>query len=248
MNEALKIIKTETLATAISDANELEAGLTEIFMKYGGMNIRSIVAIFHRYHCQVEVNGDLFIEGNMCYADTAECRWDGDPKKIEKLRLGNFKHLAYIYISPKVVGANHYIDRFDIGYEDDAEWAEEVSLFDIETELEVRNRVIDPSVVERATKLFTDLQIFISQNELSLCYDEDDCNLFIGPKDLLWNVHSCHDAEKGSLRDPELRKYATRELMEKFAEQGHLAHECITHLHMSDSDETFSSCDLTYAV
>jgi hypothetical protein len=247
MNEPLKAIKTETLAAAISDVDELEAGLSEIFTKYGGMNIRSIIAIFHRYHCQVEINDGLFLEGDMCYADSAQCMWDGDPKKIEHIRLGNFKHLSYIYISPKVGGVNHYIDRFDIGYEDDAEWVEEVSLYNLKLELEIRNRVILPSVVEQATKMFTDLQIFISQNELSLCYDEDDCNLFIGPKDLLWNVHS-DPGEKGSNRDPELRKYATRELMEKFAKQGHLAHECITHLHVSDSDETFKSCDLTYSV
>lgn len=243
MNEALKIIKTDTLATAISDANELEAGLTEIFTKYGGMNIRSIVAIFHRYHCQVEVNGDLFIEGNMCYADTAECSWDGDPKKIEKLRLGNFKHLAYIYISPKVVGANHYIDRFDIGYEDDAEWAEEVSLYDIETELEVRNRVIDPSVVEQATKMFNDLRNFLTENNFSLCYDEDNASVFVGPKNLLWNVGS-----DGNIPAENLRKFATHELMEAFSEQGHIASECITHVHPSDSDETFRYCNLTYAV
>lgn len=247
MNEMLKTINTGTLSSALSDVKELEAGLTEIFAKYGGMNVRSIFAIFHRYNCQVEVNYDLFLEANRCYADSAQCSWDGDPKKIEKLRLGNFKHLSYIYVSPKVSGAAHYIESFDIGYEDDAEWAEEVSLSDLETELEVRNRVIDTSVANQAAKLFTDLQIFLSQNDLSLCYDEDDDDLFIGPKDLIWNAHS-EPGEKGSLRDPELRKYATRELMERYAEQGHIAHECITHLHVSDSDETFKSCDLTYAV
>ena len=56
MNEMLKTINTETLSAVISDVNELEAGLTEIFTKYDGMNIRSIVALFHRYNCQVEVN------------------------------------------------------------------------------------------------------------------------------------------------------------------------------------------------
>ena len=247
MNEMLKTINTETLSGVISDVNELEAGLTEIFTKYDGMNIRSIVALFHRYNCQVEVNGDLFLEGDKCYADSDQCSWDGDPDKITKLRLLNFKHLSYIYISPKVFGDTHYIERFDIGYEDEAEWADSVSLPEIETELEARNRVIDPSVAKQAVNLFTELQIFLSQNNLSLCYDEDDADLFIGPKDLIWNVHSGH-AEKGSLRDPELRKYATHELMERYADQGRIAHECITHLHVSDSDETFKSCDLTYAV
>lgn len=41
---------------------------------------------------------------------------------------------------------------------------------------------------------------------------------------------------------------ANRELMEAFAEQGHIASECITHVHPSDSDETFRDCNLTYAV
>ena len=44
MNEMLKTINTETLSGVISDVIELEAGLTEIFTKYDGMNIRSIVA------------------------------------------------------------------------------------------------------------------------------------------------------------------------------------------------------------
>lgn len=243
MNEMLKTINTETLSGVISDVNELEAGLTEIFTKYDGMNIRSIFALFHRYNCQVEVNYDLFLEGDKCYADSDQCSWDGDPDKITKIRLENFKHLSYIYISPKVFGATHYIERFDIGYEDEAEWADSVSLPEIETELEARNRVIDPSVVEKATKMFNDLRNFLAENNFSLCYDEDEASVFVGPKDLLWNVGS-----DGNLPAENLRKFATRELMEAFAEQGRIASECITHVHPSDSDETFRDCNLTYAV
>lgn len=243
MNEMLKTINTETLSGVISDVIELEAGLTEIFTKYDGMNIRSIVALFHRYNCQVEVNGDLFLEGDKCYADSDQCSWDGDPDKITKIRLENFKHLSYIYISPKVFGATRYIESFDIGHEDEAEWADSVSLPEIETELEARNRVIDPSVVEKATKMFNDLRNFLAENNFSLCYNEDEESVFVGPKDLLWNVGS-----DGNLPAENRRKFATRVLMEAFAEQGRIASECITHVHPSDSDETFRECNLTYAV
>lgn len=245
MNEMLKTINTETLSGVISDVNELEAGLTEIFTKYDGMNIRSIVALFHRYNCQVEVNGDLFLEDDKCYADSDQCSWDGDPAKVESLRLLEYKHLAYIYISPKSPECPYYIDVFDIGFEGDdngKECATALTAADIVEELN-RRLVVPQEIVKTATKMFNDLRNFLAENNFSLCYDEDDASVFVGPKDLLWNVGS-----NGNLPAENLRKFATRELMEAFAEQGHIASECITHVHPSDSDETFRDCNLTYAV
>ena len=242
MNKQLKAITTETINAVASDLRELETRLGEIFDQFGGINIRSITNLIHEFNTQIEVNGDLYWEGKL-YADNKWFNWDGDPAKVESLRLLEYKHLAYIYISPKSPECPHYIERFDIGYEDEAEWADSVSLPELETELESRNRVIDPSVVEQATKMFNDLRNFLTENNFSLCYDEDNASVFVGPKNLLWNVGS-----DGNLPEENLRKFATRELMEAFAEQGHIATECITHVHPSDSDETFRDCNLTYAV
>ena len=242
MNKQLKAITTETINAVASDLRELETRLGEIFDQFGGINIRSITNLIHEFNTQIEVNGDLYWEGKL-YADNKWFKWDGDPAKVESLRLLEYKRLAYIYISPKSPECPHYIERFDIGYEDEAEWADSVSLPELETELESRNRVIDPSVVERATKMFNDLRNFLAENNFSLCYDEDNASVFVGPKNLLWNVGS-----DGNLPAENLRKFATRELMEAFAEQGHIATECITHVHPSDSDETFRDCNLTYAV
>ena len=245
MYEMLKTINTETLSGVISDVIELEAGLTEIFTKYDGMNIRSIVALFHRYNCQVEVNGDLFLEGDKCYADSDQCSWDGDPAKVESLRLLEYKHLAYIYISPKSPECPYYIDVFDIGFEGDdngKECATALTAADIVEELN-RRLVVPQEIVKTATKMFNDLRNFLTENNFSLCYDEDEASVFVGPKNLLWNVGS-----DGYIPVKNRRKFATRILMEAFAEQGRIASECITHVHPSDSDETFRECNLTYAV
>ena len=109
---------------------------------------------------------------------------------------------------------------------------------------ELKSRLVVPrEIVKTATKMFNDLRNFLTENNFSLCYDEDNASVFVGPKNLWWNV-----GIDGNLPEENLRKFATRELMEAFAEQGHIATECITHVHPSDSDETFRDCNLTYAV
>ena len=244
MNKQLKAITTETINAVASDLRELETRLGEIFDQFGGINIRSITRLIHDFGTQIEVNGDLYWEGKL-YADNKWFKWDGDPAKVESLRLLEYKHLAYIYISPKSPECPHYIERFDIGFEcveGTDEWASDLNAADIVEELN-RRLVVPPEIVEKAAKMFNDLRNFLAENNFSLCYDEDNASVFVGPKNLWWNV-----GIDGNLPEENLRKFATRELMEAFAEQGHIATECITHVHPSDSDETFRDCNLTYAV
>lgn len=244
MNKELKTITTETLNAAADDLRELESRLEKIFDQFGGINIRSITRLIHDFGTQINVNGDLYWEQSL-YADSPDFHWDGDPAKVEGLRLLEYKHLTYIYISPKTPEHPHYIDCFDIGFECDEssdEWASRLNAAALVEELK-RRLVVPPEIVKTATKMFNDLRNFLTENNFSLCYDEDDASVFVGPKNLLWNVGS-----DGNLPAENLRKFATRELMEAFAEQGHIATECITHVHSSDSDETFRDCNLTYAV
>ena len=244
MNKQLKAITTETLNAAAADLRELETRLCEIFDQYGGINIRSITRLIHDFGTQIVVNGDLYWEESL-YADSPDFHWDGDPAKVESLRLLEYKHLAYIYISPKSPECPNYIDVFDIGFEGDdngKECATALTAADIVEELN-RRIVVPQEIVKTATKMFNDLRNFLAENNFSLCYDEDAESVFVGPKDLLWNVGS-----NGNLPAENLRKFATRVLMEAFAEQGHIESEDITHVHPSDSDETFRECNLTYAV
>ena len=245
MNKQLKATKTETLNAVAKEVHELETRLTEIFDEFGGINIRSITKLIHEFNTQIEVNDDLYWEGKKLYADCKEFSWDGDPAKVESLRLLEYKHLAYIYLAPKTPEHPHYIDCFDIGFEGDEgsdECATAINAAVLMEELKSR-LVVPPEIVEKATKMFNDLRNFLTENNFSLCYDEDEASVFVGPKNLLWNVGS-----DGYLPAKNLRKFATHELMEAFAEQGHIATECITHVHPSDSDETFRDCNLTYAV
>lgn len=242
MNQDLKTIKTETLNAVAKEVRELETRLGEIFGEFGGINIRSITKLIHEFNTQIEVNGDLYWEGKL-YADSKDFKWNGDPTNVESLRLLEYGHLSYIYIAPKSADHPNYIDCFDIGFEDDGgQWGDGVNVTDLVYELQSR-LVVPPEIVAKATKMFNDLRNFLTENNFSLCYDEDDASVFVGPKNLLWNVGS-----DGNLPAENLRKFATRELMEAFAEQGHIATECITHVHPSDSDETFRECNLTYAV
>ena len=114
-------------------------------------------------------------------------------------------------------------------------------------EIKERKPLIHKEVLAEAITLFTDLQQLLANNELSLCYDEDNAAVFIGPKDMAWNV-SMNPGEPGSLRDPKLRKFVTHEMINDYADEGHLASEAICHVHISDPDDTFRDCDLTYAV
>ena len=242
MNQDLKTIKTETLNAVAKEVRELETRLGEIFDEFGGINIRSITKLIHEFNTQIEVNGDLYWEGKL-YADSKDFKWNGDPTNVESLRLLEYGHLSYIYIAPKSADHPNYIDCFDIGFEDDGDqWGDGVNVTDLVYELQSR-LVVPPEIVAKATKMFNDLRNFLTENNFSLCYDEDEASVFVGPKNLLWNVGS-----DGNLPAENLRKFATRELMEAFAEQGHIATECITHVHPSDSDETFRDCNLTYAV
>lgn len=239
MNRDLKTIDTETLNAVAKEVRNLETRLDEIFAEFGGINIRSITKLIHAFNTQIEVNGDLYWEGKL-YADSKDFKWDGDPAKVKSLRLLEYGHLTYVYIVPD---RPNYIDCFDIGVEADGDqWGDSVTVPDLIYELKHR-LVVPTEIVEKATKMFNDLRNFLTENNFSLCYDEDEASVFVGPKNLLWNVGS-----DGNLPTDNLRKFATHELMEAFAEQGHIATECITHVHPSDSDETFRNCNLTYAV
>jgi len=249
MNTTLKTIKTETLNDVSADLIALESEVSRIIKEYGGLNLNSIVAMYHRFSTQIEVNGDTLFEARNCYADTKSFGWNGDPATIQTVRLGDYKkHLTYIYLAPKDSEHNDYIRKFDIGYEDDRDqWGDEITLADFATELKTRSRVVPVEVVDTAKKMFTDLLGYLKANNFSLCYDEDNDAVFIGPKDMAWNV-SHIPSEPGSLRDPKLRKFVTNEMINRYAEEGHIASEAICHVHISDPDDTFSGCDLTYAV
>lgn len=243
MNTDLLKMKTEILNAAAEELIALETEVARIIEQYKGINLNSIVAMFHRFNnTQIEVNGDTFLEGRLCYADTVTFPWNGDPATLEYMRIGDYgKHLAYIYIYPKDDAHKGYIRRFDIGYEDDADYAEDVSPEDLTEELKKRENTVPENVKDTATRMFNELQEYLKKNNFSLCYDEDDASVFIGPKNLKWNV-----GEGGYI--PFNRKFMTHDLMERFAEQGHIATECITHVHTSDSDDTFHNCNLTYEV
>ena len=248
MNKDLLKIKNDTIYETLADLTELEEIVHKIIEKYHGLNFNSIVAMYHQFdHSQIEVNGDTLFEGNACYADSDSFSWNGDPATIEYVRIGNYrKHLTYIYIYPKPDASNRYINRFDIGYEDEKDqWGDSITTAELVEEAEKRSRVVPAEVVVTAKKMFTNLLDYLKANDCSLCYDEDDASVFVGPKDLKWNVGA-----DGNLPAPEnnLRKHATHDLMKKFADQGHLATEVMTHVHVSDSDETFRTCNLTYAV
>lgn len=242
-----KNISTARLETACKDAVELNDKVAEIYASYGGWNIRSIEKLIGTFREQVEINGDTYYEGGARYADSKCFSWNGDPAKLEMLRLGAYKSLSYIYFKMKPALGGNLIDRFDIGYEDEPEWGDSITFAEISAELEERKPLIHKEVLQEAIKLFTDLQSLLARNELSLCYDEDNAAVFIGPKDIAWNV-SQNLGEPGSLRDPKLRKFVTNEMINEYAEKGHIASEAICHVHISDPDETFIGCDLTYAV
>lgn len=138
MNEMLKTIKTETLNAVAKEVRELETRLGEIFGELGGINIRSITKLIHEFNTQIEVNGDLYWEGQL-YADSKGFKWNGDPTKVESLRLLEYGHLSYIYIAPKSADHPNYIDCFDIGFEDDGDqWADRVNVPDLVYELNER--------------------------------------------------------------------------------------------------------------
>ena len=138
MNKYLKTIKTETLNAVANEVRELETRLGEIFAEFGGINIRSITKLIHEFNTQIEVNGDLYWEGEH-YADRKDFKWDGDPAKVERLRLLEYGHLSYIYIAHKSAGHPNYIDGFDIGFEDDGDqWADGVNVPDLVHELKER--------------------------------------------------------------------------------------------------------------
>lgn len=138
MNKYLKTIKTETLHAVANEVRELETRLGEIFDEFGGINIRSITKLIHEFDTQVEVNGDLYWEGDL-YADRKDFKWDGDPAKVESLRLLEYGHISYIYIAPKSADHPNYIDFFDIGFEDDGDqWADGVNVPDLVCELNER--------------------------------------------------------------------------------------------------------------
>lgn len=138
MNKDLKTIKTETLNAVATEVRELETRLGEIFDELGGINIRSITKLIHEFNTQIEVNGDLYWECKL-YADCKEFRWDGDPAKVESLRLLEYKHLTYIYIAPKSANHPNYIDCFDIGFEEDGDqWGNGVNVPDLVYELNER--------------------------------------------------------------------------------------------------------------
>ena len=214
MNTDLLKMKTEILNAAADELIALEAEVARIIEQYKGINLNSNVAMFHRFNnTQIEVNGDTFMEGRNCYADTNTFMWNGDPATLEYMRIGDYgKHLAYIYIYPKDDTHKGYIRRFDIGYEDDPDFAEDISPAELTEELKKRERVVPEDIKDTATRMFNELQDFLK------------------------------------LPAENLRKYATHDLMEAFAEQGHIASECITHVHTSDSDDTFRGCNLTYAL
>lgn len=143
MNRELKTIKTETLNEVAKEVRELETRLAEIFDELGGINIRSITKLIHEFNTQIEVNGDLYWECKL-YADCKEFRWDGDPAKVESLRLLEYKHLAYIYIAPKSANHPNYIDCFDIGFEEDGDqWGNGVNVPDLVSELNERVNMTD---------------------------------------------------------------------------------------------------------
>lgn len=138
MNKDLKTIKTETLNAVAKEVRELETRLGEIFDEFGGINIRSITKLIHEFSTQIEVNGDLYWEGKL-YADCKEFKWNGDPAKVERLRLLAYKHLTYIYIAPKSADHPNYIDCFDIGIEADGDqWGDGVNVPDLIYELNAR--------------------------------------------------------------------------------------------------------------
>ena len=248
MNKDLLKIKNDTIYETLADLTELEEIVHKIIEKYHGLNFKSIVAMYHQFgHTQIEVNGELLFEADACYADSDSFAWNGDPATLEYVRIGNYrKHLTYIYIYPKPDASNRYINRFDINYEDEKDqWGDSITPAALVEEAEKRSRVVPAEVVVTAKKMFTNLLDYLKANKFSLCYDEDNASVFIGPNHLKWNVGA-----DGILPAEEylLRKTATHDIMEKFAEQGHLATEVMTHVHVSDSDETFRDCCLTYAV
>lgn len=247
MNQSLQHISTDRLEAARKDAVELNDIVAGIYAEYGGWNIRSIEKLINVFGEQIEINGDTYFEGHTRYADSKCFSWNGDPAKLEMLRMGAYKSLAYIYFKMKPGLGGLLIDRFDIGYEDMPEWGDSVGFAAIAEEIKERKPLIPKDVMQKAVTLFTDLQQLLSINELSLCYDEDNAAVFIGPKDMAWNV-SQKPGEPGSLRDPKLRKFVTNEMINEYAEEGHIASEAICHLHISDPDDTFRDCDLTYAV
>ena len=139
MNRELKTIKTETLNAVAKEVRELETRLTEIFDEFGGINIRSITKLIHEFNTQIEVNGDLYWEGKKLYADCKEFSWDGDPAKVESLRLLEYGHISYIYIAPKSTDHPNYIDCFDIGFEEDGDqWGNGVNVPSLVHELNER--------------------------------------------------------------------------------------------------------------
>ena len=140
MNQDLTTINTDTLKAAKSDVHELETRLRKIFLDFDGINIRSITKLIHEFNTQIVVNDTLFWEGNRLYADNEAFSWNGDPSKIESIRLLEYKHLSYIIIVPRTPDHPNYIDMFDIGYEDDDDqWGEYVTLTDLCAELNKRN-------------------------------------------------------------------------------------------------------------
>ena len=81
------------------------------------------------------------LEGRLgeIFAESGGVKWDGDPTKVESLCLLEYGHLSNIYISPKSAIHPNYIDRFDIGAEEDGgQRADGVNVPDLVHELIAR--------------------------------------------------------------------------------------------------------------
>lgn len=236
----LHTISTEHIIQAISDANKLDSLLTDIYNQYGGWNIRAFCYIAHSLNTQIEVNGELLYEGGKWYADIPEFHWNGNPDKITSIRLLEYHSLWYIYVKTFPDEENSLIRTFDVDGDDfaEVEKIESVSYHMLDNELALRKEFIETAVVAKAREIFTELIKFVSSNNMTICYDEDNAAVFLGPNDLKWN-HGLKHSNMG-------RTNPTHTLMKYYANKGHIATDCITHLHISDSDETFRNCDLTY--
>lgn len=245
MAQKLNAISTDTLKAALADARELETRLSGIFTQFGGINIRSIIRLIHDFGTQVNVNGDLFWEQSL-YADSPDFHWDGTPGKVDSIRLLEYKHLAYIDIRPLAGDRTHYVTSFDIGYETDEEpSAGEVTENDIVEELNVRNPVVPvvpPEIVKKATELFKELKDLVTSSNLSLCFDEDNDCMFIGPSKIAWNV----DTPSEEYGDPSVRKPVTSYMIDRYSAVACIASKPLVFMHSSDSDDTFARCGLTY--
>jgi hypothetical protein len=231
---------TERLTTALHDAYEVEKAVRDILDKYNRRwDVRSICALSREFPgATVEVNGDPFIVSGRLMCDSAHFSWDGNPDKVEMLRIGSHRSLYYVYLNTAPADGAPLIDMFDVGIEEDGdEWAESVTVAKLEEELASRGAVPE-QVKQEAIRLFVELRDMLVSHGFSLCYDEDNADLFIGPKGIAWNA----EAKPGE------RLYVTPELVQKYADEGHIANDCIVHLHIGDNCRTFKDGNLTYSL